>query len=272
MAPPDSALDSAPAPVIVLVGAAAWAEPLVARLRAAGYDAVLHADRATYVNWLIDHLAALVVLDSATTPHWRGWLIASTTEQATRRIPVLVVAGDPTVQTDARNAGARLALSAAELNGQLEALVTQHARRPNPAVLDELACQCREPLPPLARLGVEKFNKGAYYAQHDAFEEQWMHESGPVRELYRAILQVGVAYYHITRGNYHGGLKMLSRCVQWFEGLPDVCQGVDVRQLRADAARVRATLLAMSPAEIGAFDRALFRPVRLVDEDGDPAR
>ncbi len=43
-----------------------------------------------------------------------------------------------------------------------------------------------------------------------------MAESGPVRDLYRAILQVGVAYYHITRGNHAGGLRMLRRCVQWF--------------------------------------------------------
>jgi predicted metal-dependent hydrolase len=110
-------------------------------------------------------------------------------------------------------------------------------------------------------LGVERFNQGAYYAQHDAFEALWMAESGPVRELYRAILQVGIAYYHVTRGNHAGGLKMLRRCVQWFAVLPDECQGIDVRQLRNDAARVHAALLAIAPDEIANFDRALLKPV-----------
>jgi len=128
-----------------------------------------------------------------------------------------------------------------------------------------LWCQCQESLPRLAQLGVERFNAGAYYAQHDAFEEQWMAESGPVRELYRAILQVGVAYYHITRGNHAGGLKMLQRSVQWFALLPDTCQGIDVRQLREDAGRVRAVLKSIAPADIDTFDRALLKPIRRVD-------
>jgi len=85
-----------------------------------------------------------------------------------------------------------------------------------------------------------------------------------VRDLYQAILQVGVAYYQITRGNHRGALKMLLRSLQWLAPLPDVCRGVDVAGLRADAARVRAALAGLDPAEIGRFDRSLLRPVRLV--------
>jgi len=55
-----------------------------------------------------------------------------------------------------------------------------------------------------------------------------MATSGPVRELYRAILQVGIAYYQIERGNHRGALKMLLRSVQWLAMLPDRCQGIDV--------------------------------------------
>jgi hypothetical protein len=91
-----------------------------------------------------------------------------------------------------------------------------------------------------------------------------MEETGPVRELYRAILQVGVAYYHVSRGNHEGGLKMLRRTVQWFAQLPDLCQGIDVRQLREDANQIRMALQAVNPANTLEFDRTLFKPVPLV--------
>jgi hypothetical protein len=58
---------------------------------------------------------------------------------------------------------------------------------------------------------------------------------------------------------------MLRRSAQWFAALPDECQGVDTRQLRADAARARAALQAMDPADIASFDRALLAPVKLID-------
>ncbi len=53
------------------------------------------------------------------------------------------------------------------------------------------------------------------------------------------------------------------RRVQWLARLPDMCQGVDVRQLREDAERVRAALQALDPAQIASFDRALLRPVQV---------
>jgi predicted metal-dependent hydrolase len=119
-------------------------------------------------------------------------------------------------------------------------------------------------LPPQALEGVEKFNAGEFYKQHDLFEALWVAEQGPVRDLYRAILQVGVAYYQILRGNHRGALKMLLRSIQWLLILPDACQGVDVKQLRADAARVRAELERIGPADLATFDRGLLRPVKLI--------
>ena len=119
-------------------------------------------------------------------------------------------------------------------------------------------------VPPLALAGVEKFNAGDYYAQHDLFESLWMQTESPVRDLYRAILQVGVAYYQIERGNGRGALKMLLRSLQWLSALPDVCQGVDVRGLREDSAQVRAELERLLPDRLSAFDRLLFKPLRRV--------
>jgi predicted metal-dependent hydrolase len=134
----------------------------------------------------------------------------------------------------------------------------------NDALEPELDCQCQDELPPLAAQGVEKFNAGEYYPQHDLFEEQWRETEGRVRDLYQGILQVGVAYYQIERGNYRGALKMLKRSARWLSKLPDVCQGIDVRQFREDSGRIRAALETMNSANVGEFDRRLFKPVVLV--------
>lgn len=250
-------------PVIALVGAPAWAATGAALLAQAGFEPVSVYPRAHFINQLLDRYPVLLLVDGDDSG-WRSWIVAVRVEQSTRRIPILVVAADASRQLEVQAVSGARFLASETLEERLVALVQQQARIVPPAVREELRCQCQAELPPLARQGIEQFNAGAYYAQHDAFEALWLAETGPVRELYRAILQVGVAYYHITRGNHAGGVKMLQRCVQWFAMLPDVCQGVDVRQLREDATRVRLRLQAMTPAEIATFDRELIRPVRLI--------
>jgi predicted metal-dependent hydrolase len=128
-----------------------------------------------------------------------------------------------------------------------------------------LAGQCRDPLPPRAREAIRLFNAGQYYKQHDLLELQWREERGPVRDLYRAVLQVGIAYYQITRNNKQGAIKMLMRAARWLAILPDVCQGVDVARLREDALQVRRTLEQMDTDDLSGFDRRLLRPVRLIE-------
>jgi hypothetical protein len=61
----------------------------------------------------------------------------------------------------------------------------------------------------------------------------------------------------------------LKRC-GWRKAAPcatDKCQGIDVRQLREDAAQVRAVLLATPPDEIEGFDRAMLKPVPRITYD-----
>lgn len=250
-------------PRIGLIGEAAWISAAEQGLQAHEYAPLRFHALATFIDDVLDHYPALLIIDGDQAG-WRRWITTSKTEQATRRLPVLVVAQDTACEAEALSTGADLFLPANRLEHDLLPTVDAHALIPAPALIEALLCECTNDLPKLAQQGVEKFNKGAFYAQHDAFEDQWMEETGPVRELYRAVLQVGVAYYHITRGNHAGGLKMLRRVVQWFARLPDECQGIDVKQLRQDAAEVRAVLATMDPADIRSFDRALLKPVPMV--------
>lgn len=250
-------------PVIALIGAPDWADRAAARLAEQACTTVRADGRDNLLDWLADAGAGLVLVDGD-MPEWTAWIAAIKTDQATRRLPLAAVTSNPNAEQRALNAGADAVLRADPLDAAWARDARALIRLPDPAQIERLACQCQDELPPRARLGIEKFNAGEYYAQHDLFEALWMDEPGPVRDLYRAILQVGIAYYHITRGNHRGALRMLRRSVQWFSALPDVCQGVDVRQFQADSARVRAALQAIDPAEIAFFDRALLRPIVLV--------
>jgi predicted metal-dependent hydrolase len=99
-----------------------------------------------------------------------------------------------------------------------------------------------------------------------------MAEEGIGRDLYRAVLQVAVAYYQIERANYNGAAKMFLRMRQWIEPLPDVCRGIDVAQLRTDSRRVHQALLALGPERLHEFDVSLLRPVKYILPQNDLSR
>ncbi len=213
-----------------------------------------------FTDVLIDESVALAFVDGA-DDGWRRAILAAKTNAATRRVPICFVGDGSEARAEAVTCGADLALGWGELNRRFGNVIGDLARIPDTEALARLACECQEPLPELALRGVNAFNRGEFYRQHDLFEAQWVATTGPVRDLYRAILQVGVAYYQIERGNYRGALKMLQRSAQWLRILPDRCQGVDVERLRRDSFAVRAELQRLGPERLHELDRRLLTTV-----------
>jgi hypothetical protein len=68
-----------------------------------------------------------------------------------------------------------------------------------------------------------------------------------VRNLYQGVLQVGVGCHHAQRGNLAGAASLLRRGIARLEGLPDVCQCVQVARLRAVASAYLAAVEAGGP-------------------------
>lgn len=126
---------------------------------------------------------------------------------------------------------------------------------------EEVSGACQSSLPPLALRGLELFNAGEYFEAHEALETAWRDERGAVRELYRGILQIAVAYYHIQRGNYRGAVKMFMRSRAWLDPFPGQCCGIDLAGFRRDADRVEETLNRLGPERLSHIDRGLFRPI-----------
>ncbi|MFQ3534618.1 MAG: DUF309 domain-containing protein [Aggregatilineales bacterium] len=191
-----------------------------------------------------------------------AWLSQTRSDPATRRLPTLAIGADSAAE---RAAAVGIPLYPPETFLKDAAAIIRLHARPAPN-LQALSAQCAEPLPPLVLRGIEEFNRGEYYECHETLEQAWMAERRPIRDLYRAILQVSVAYYHILRGNYNGAYKMFLRVVQWFAPLPDRCMGIDVAALRADVLTVQLHLQALGAQNIAQFDRSLLKPIRHTSE------
>jgi hypothetical protein len=120
---------------------------------------------------------------------------------------------------------------------------------------------CIGSLPPPAITGIQLFNARQYFEAHEALELAWREESGPVRELYRGILQVAVAYLHIQRGNYIGARKMFRHCRVWLGPFPDVCRGINIGQLKHDFQAVESMMVRLGPDGVQNLDPNLLKPV-----------
>ena len=88
-----------------------------------------------------------------------------------------------------------------------------------------------------------------------------MEDKSPGRDVYRAALQIAVAYYQVTRGNYRGARKMFLRLRQWLDSLPEVCRGINFSQIRAEVDEVHQALIELGPEKFDEFDLNLLRPI-----------
>ncbi len=127
-----------------------------------------------------------------------------------------------------------------------------------------MGSECRETPPRLLRQGIDEFNRGAWFEQHETLEELWRAERREVRRLYQGILQIGVAMHHVRNRNHHGAVYMLRRGTMYLRPFAPCCQAVDVADLLVQAARVLAAVEALGRTGLDRFDWALAPRVRLV--------
>jgi hypothetical protein len=226
-----------------------------------GPGEALYGRRGQLFTQLADWQPALLLFDLNNDDiPWPQWIASLKSSPATRRMPILCFGPHQDVErmTKAKSAGADVVLARSRFTADLPNLLQQYAHIPDHTAL-QTACQ--EPLAESALRGLELFNKGEYFECHEELEDAWNEDRGPGRDLYRGVLQIGVAYLQIERGNYRGAIKMLLRVRQWLDPLPDVCRGINIAQLRTDAQTVHDTLLQLGPENISQFGRSLFKKV-----------
>ena len=196
---------------------------------------------------------------------WQRWIAALKSSPATRRMPIMCFGPhqDVSSMTNAQKAGADIVLARSRFTADMPALLQKHARIPDQSLLQET---CQEPLSAKASKGLELFNQGHYFDCHEELEAAWNDDATPGRNLYRGILQIGIAYLQIERGNYRGAIKMLLRVRQWLDPLPDVCRGINIAQLRADAQAIHSALLQLGPERLNEFDLNTFNKIEYQSE------
>lgn len=234
-----------------------------------GYTVIWTPPLRGVIQYIAEVRPAVLLVDLGdTSTEWAEIVWALRTNPATRRLAILGFS----IDLDDSQYEQAIGLNIEEVfeakddaKGRLLTTLGEriqaYARRTDTELRSLIRKAVQQPMPTLVHQGLEEFNAGEYYEAHETLEHAWMEEEGPIRDLYRGILQVAVAYYQIQRQNYRGALKMFLRSLQWLEPLPDVCQGIDVSKLRQDSRRARQQLERLGPERIAAYNFGLLKPV-----------
>ena len=208
-------------------------------VRAAGGDPVTVDVADRFVASVDRTLPVLALLDLKTPGDWETAIRQCKIKPHTRQTPIYAFGSHVDVATlqKARQAGADHAWARSRMMEELVAVVDRHV---HPPVLH--LDGCGDPPSRAAVAGLLAFNQGRFFDQHEYLELAWNEEARTVRELYQGILQVGVAYLQAERGNRRGALKMFRRGLPKLRGLADVCQGINVAELREAAERIHRQL------------------------------
>ncbi len=241
--------------VVVLESDLFWAARIEAACRAAGGRVVCVADCAA----LMDAAArrpALILIDLAVAAGCLEVVRHLRAMPALRETPIIAFGShvDTAALQAARQAGCDHAWARSRLAAGLPGLL---------ASVLQPAAGCVEPPPALLLQGIAEFNAGEYWTCHETLEALWRQEPRPVRDLYRGILQIGVGFLHLRRGNRAGALKVLRRGLARLQGLSATCQGVDVAGLRQAAQAIADHVAGLSPDDLAVFDLAALPTVRL---------
>jgi hypothetical protein len=234
-------------------------------VRAQGGRSVVVETPEALVEAVDQHFPVLALLDLKTPGDWETAIRRCKMRPQTRQIPIYAFGSHVDVETlqRARRAGADHAWANSRMMAELVDVVDRHIhpRVRYPAGWDDA-------LSDLARQGLEEFNRGEYFEQHEYLEEAWIAEPRAIRDMYQGILQVGVAFLQIERDNWAGALKMFRRGLPKLRTLPPICQGINVAEFRTVAEQIHVEISELGSERMAEFDRNRFPQI---EYDGSPA-
>ena len=133
-------------------------------------------------------------------------------------------------------------------------------RVPGGEIAEPFRARCDQPAPAELLEGVQQFNKGEFFEQHETLELLWRDTRTPDRGLYHGILQIGVGLHHWRNGNFHGAGVLLDEGIERLRPFVPSCQTVDVARLIADATDARERLEELGEAGMHAVDVVALAP------------
>ncbi len=230
--------------------------------RAAGAAVLSPIDQAAFLAALRDGARLAIIDASAENVPWLDWVRAAKEDVAAEAVPILAFGShkDIELRNRALGAGVDRYMARSNFSEGLNEFVAA-------AVREATADPCSEPLPEGVVRGIEEFNAGQYFEQHETLELVWRAELRPIRDLYRGILQIGVGCLQVERGNAVGAIKMINRAEKWLQPFRPACQGIDVDLLVADAARLREEIERRGADQVDRVDRRLFPIVHFTTDN-----
>ena len=121
-----------------------------------------------------------------------------------------------------------------------------------------MTCErCADQPPDRLLEGIELFNAAQFYECHEILEDIWRAESDPIRALYQGILQIGVAFHHLRRGNWRGAVKLLNGGTEKVGRFLPNCLKIDTATLNEQATACLRTLNVIGPERVTEFDWSL---------------
>ncbi len=131
-------------------------------------------------------------------------------------------------------------------------------RRKGPYASDD----CGNPPPADFLKGVHEFNAGEFFEQHETLELLWRATESDIRYLYQGVLLIGVGFYHLEQGNFHGTQAKLTAGIEMLEWFRPACQTVDVDDLIGRARVCLEQVRTLGRDRLGEFDRSLIPQVK----------
>jgi predicted metal-dependent hydrolase len=92
-------------------------------------------------------------------------------------------------------------------------------------------------LPPALRQGVDEFNRAYFFEAHETLEDLWRETHGPLRTFYQGLIQLAVAFYHLSHDNRRGARNLFEKGLAKLEEFRPRCQDIDVETLWAETRR-----------------------------------
>ena len=74
--------------------------------------------------------------------------------------------------------------------------------------------------------GVQSFNQKEYYDAHEYFEEMWTDYKLDDKLFIQAILQLSVAYFHISNSNKNGAIGLFKKSISKLDRYLDTYQDI----------------------------------------------
>src|SRR5215469_2868012 len=105
--------------------------------------------------------------------------------------------------------------------------------------------------------GVELFNRCAFFECHEAWEEIWMRERGPLRLFLQSLIHIAVGLHHYRRGNPSGAERQLRKGLKKLAGYLPEFGGIDTECLYQQTSDCLALIL--TEETIREFPKIRFR-------------